>query len=98
MDHINAVQEIVPKQSASHQFIKIATRCCHDTGINGYRPRVTHPLHLAFLEKSQELYLRALTQFAHLIKEKGAPVGQLDAADSTFRRACKRATFVTEKL
>jgi hypothetical protein len=39
---------------------------------------------LSFLEKSQELYLRALTQFANLIKEKGATVGQLDAADSAF--------------
>jgi len=60
--------------------------------------RFADPLELTFLQHAQQLALQRQRNFADLVKEQRAAVGQLKPADAVAQRAGEGAFGVTEEF
>ena len=57
-----------------------------------------HPHELALLQNTQQLDLRAEAHLTDLVKEQGPGFRQIEAAQFSFVRMCKRAFLMAEQL
>ena len=62
------------------------------------RPAAADGLELLFLQDAEQLDLHVERQFADLVEEQRAAIGQLEAADAALERAGECALDVSEQL
>jgi hypothetical protein len=95
-EDIEPVEQIRPESSVFDHLREIAMCCRDQADIGSYCLCAAQPLELVFLEDTEEFGLHFLRNVADLIKEKGASVGEFEAADPLGDGAGKGPALVAE--
>ena len=77
---------------------KIAVGRGHHAHVNFPRLRAADGLKLSFLQDAEQLDLQVDRQFAHLVEENRAAVGELKAPVALFGRAGESALLMAEEF
>ena len=93
-----AVVEVLAKALLAHGLEQVAIGRGNDPDIDPDRRRAADPIELALLEDAEQLDLSLERQFADLVEEESAAVGQFEAADSPRDGAGEGSLLVAEQL
>ena len=96
--HVEPVVEILAERPRAHQLAQVHVGGGDHPHVQGNGPRAPQPLHLALLERAQQLGLEIDPQGAHLVEEERAPVGELEPAQLARVRAGEGPLLVAEHL
>ncbi len=78
-DHPEAVVEVLPEAPRLNRLLQVAVGGGHDPGVDRDLLPAADALDGLLLEEAQELHLQGGRQFADLVQEERAALGQLDA-------------------
>ncbi len=96
--HVEAEVEVLAKASALHLLLQVAVGGRDHAHVDGAGALLADALEMALLQHAQQLALQLERDFADLVEEQRAAVGELEAADAVAQRAGERALHVAEEL
>ena len=98
LDDAQPVVEILPEAPRVHLRQQVAVGGRHHAHVHLAAPVLSHPPHLALLQRAQELHLHGRRHLADLVQEERAAVGRLEQARPILRGAGEGALGVAEQL
>src|SRR5690606_7666777 len=98
LDDAEAIVEIAAKSAALHLELQIPVGGRDDAYVDRHQAVRSHRAKLSLLQYTQQFRLHAQREFAELIEEQGAPVGELEVAPPTSVRSREGALLVSEEL
>src|SRR5439155_23330523 len=90
--------KILAKPAALHLLLEVAVGGGDQAHVDGAGALFTDPLEIALLQHPQQLALQLQRNFADLVEEQRAAVGEFEPADAVAHRAGEGAADVTEEL
>src|SRR5690606_21334783 len=97
-EHVEAVIQVGAEPALRDLRREIAVRRRDDANVHLQRRVGADALDLAFLQRAQELGLRAERQLADLVEEQRAAIGELELTGTVRDRTGERAAHVAEQL
>src|SRR5574338_531275 len=95
---VHAVEEIRAESSGGDVLLEIARRRGDHAYVDAAGRVVADATHLTLLQRTQELHLERLGQFAQLVEEERAAVGLLEQSGAIVGRAGEGTPDVPEQL
>src|SRR5258705_12609816 len=86
-EHVQAIVKITPELSLRHHLFQIAISRRHQSYVNAFGPRTTHPLVHALLQGAQEFGLQFKRHITHFVEKQSTAVRQLKPAHLLHVRA-----------
>ena len=96
--HVDPVVEITAKLATLHHLVDVAGSRGHHADVDGVFLAGAHPTHPPLLEHAEQFGLERQRQFAHLVEEQRAAVGELDEAHPAGIGAREGPALVAEEL
>ena len=96
--HVDPVVEITAELATFHHLVDVAGGRGHHADVDGVFLAGAHPPHPSLLEHAEQFGLERQRQFAHLVEEQRAAVGELDEAHPAGIGAREGPALVAEEL
>src|SRR6185369_2009721 len=95
---IQSVVQVGAESAGRHLLFEVAVRGRNHPHVDLDGTAASDLFKLVFLQYAQQLDLHVEREFAHLVEENRASVGQLEPPRPSIERACECTFHVTEQL
>src|SRR5690242_12966535 len=97
-DDVEAVVKIAPKFAVADGLCEIAIGGCDDPNVDFDSSAAAKGFEFLFLKNAKQFHLGVQRQFANLVEENGAAIGQFETAVAICQRAGEGTFNVAEEF